>query len=114
VRTLLGRRRYLPDLASRNRVLRNAAGRMAVNSVFHGTAADLIKKAMVDVDAALTAEGCRARMILQVHDELVFEAPPEEAVAVGELAKQRMESVFELSAPLIVEVGSGRNWREAH
>ena len=75
VRTLLGRRRYLPDLASRNRALKNAAERMAVNSVIQGTAADLIKKAMVEVDAELEAAGLRSRMILQVHDELVFEAP---------------------------------------
>jgi DNA polymerase-1 len=114
VRTLLGRRRYLPDLGSRNRVLRNAAERMAVNTVIQGTAADLIKKAMVDVDAALGAAGLRARMILQVHDELVFEAPAEEAGAVGELARRQMESVFALAVPLVVEVGSGRNWREAH
>lgn len=114
VRTLLGRRRYLPDLASRNRVLRNAAERMAVNTVIQGTAADLIKKAMVDVDRALAAGGHRARMILQVHDELVFEAPAEEAEAVGALARERMESVFALRVPLVVEVGTGRNWREAH
>jgi len=114
VRTLLGRRRYLPDLASRNRVLRNAAERMAVNTVIQGTAADLIKKAMVDVDAALGGTALRARMILQVHDELVFEAPAEEAAAVGDLARARMEAVFALKVPLVVEVGTGRNWREAH
>ncbi|HEY8495265.1 MAG TPA: DNA polymerase I, partial [Myxococcota bacterium] len=114
VRTLLGRRRYLPDLGSRNRVLRSAAERMAVNTVIQGTAADLIKKAMVDVDAALAASGLRGRMILQVHDELVFEAPAEEAEAVGALARERMESVFSLAVPLVVEVGMGRNWREAH
>jgi DNA polymerase-1 len=114
VRTLLGRRRYLPDLGSRNRVLRNAAERMAVNSVIQGTAADLIKKAMVDVDAALAEAGLAGRMILQVHDELVFEAPAEEAAAVGDLARARMEGVFALSVPLVVEVGSGHNWREAH
>jgi DNA polymerase-1 len=114
VRTLLGRRRYLPDLGSRNRVLRNAAERMAVNTVIQGTAADLIKKAMVDVDAALARAGLRARMILQVHDELVFEAPAGEAAAVAELARARMEAVLALAVPLEVEVGSGRNWREAH
>lgn len=114
VRTLLGRRRYLPDLGSRNRVLRSAAERMAVNTVIQGTAADLIKKAMVDVAAALVEAGLPGRMILQVHDELVFEAPAEAAAAVGELARGRMEGVFTLAAPLVVEVGSGRNWREAH
>jgi DNA polymerase-1 len=114
VRTLLGRRRYLPDLASRNRVLRSAAERMAVNTVIQGTAADLIKKAMVDVDRALAEAGLRARMILQVHDELVFEAPPEEAERVGALARERMGRVYPLAVPLEVDVGSGRNWREAH
>jgi DNA polymerase-1 len=114
VQTLLGRRRYLPDLASRNRVLRNAAERMAVNTVIQGTAADLIKKAMVAVDAALSATGIRARMILQVHDELVFEAPDEEVESVGQIARSEMESVFSLDVPLLVDVGSGKNWREAH
>lgn len=114
VRTLLGRRRYLPDLGSRNRVLRSAAERMAVNSVIQGTAADLIKKAMVAVDRALAAARLEARMILQVHDELVFEAPEGEVGTVGELARAQMASVFSLAVPLEVEVGSGRNWREAH
>ncbi len=114
VQTLLGRRRYLPDLGSRNRVLRNAAERMAVNTVIQGTAADLIKKAMVAVDAALTRAELRARMILQVHDELVFEAPRDETERVGELARTTMESVFALDVPLVVDVGSGPNWREAH
>jgi DNA polymerase-1 len=114
VRTLLGRRRYLPDLGSRNRVLRNAAERMAVNTVIQGTAADLIKKAMVDVDTALREGKLRAQMILQVHDELVFEAPEAEVEQVGALARSRMESVWSLAVPLVVEVGAGRNWREAH
>ena len=114
VQTLLGRRRYLPDLGSRNRVLRNAAERMAVNTVIQGTAADLIKKAMVAVDAALAGAGLRARMILQVHDELVFEAPEEETAQVGDLARATMETVFALDVPLVVDVGSGPNWREAH
>jgi DNA polymerase-1 len=113
-RTLLGRRRYLPDLGSRNRVLRNAAERMAVNSVVQGTAADLIKKAMVDVDAALRAAKLRAQMILQVHDELVFEAPEAEVAELGERVRRCMESVWSLDVPLVVEVGAGRNWREAH
>jgi len=114
VRTLLGRRRYLPDLGSRNRVLRNAAERMAVNSVIQGTAADLIKKAMVEVDVALREARLAARMILQVHDELVFEAPTAEVGAVEALARHRMESVWPLAVPLVVEVGAGPNWRQAH
>ena len=114
VRTLLGRRRYLPDLGSRNRVLRNAAERMAVNSVVQGTAADLIKKAMLEVDGALEAETFRARMILQVHDELVFEAPESELESLTSMVRQRMERVLSLRVPLVVDVGTGRNWREAH
>jgi len=114
VRTLLGRRRYLPDLRSRNRVLRNAAERMAVNSVIQGTAADLIKKAMVEVDEALRAEAPGARMILQVHDELLLEAPERQARQVGERVREIMRGVHALEVPLEVEVGVGRSWREAH
>jgi DNA polymerase-1 len=114
VRTLLGRRRYLPDLSSRNRALRQSAERMAVNTVIQGTAADLIKKAMVDVAEALREAGSAARMILQVHDELVFETPSPELPALSALVRRCMESVYELRVPLRVDIGSGRNWREAH
>jgi DNA polymerase-1 len=114
VTTLLGRRRYLPDLKSRNRTLRQAAERMATNTVIQGTAADLIKKAMVEVDDALRAERFTARMILQVHDELVFELPQDEEESLGQLARSRMQEVFELKVPLVVDVGVGRSWREAH
>ena len=101
VQTLLARRRYLPDLVSRNRVLRQAAERMAVNSVIQGSEADLIKQAMVEVDAALDAEGFEARMILQVHDELVFEAPEAEVEALSGLVRRHMEGVYELAVPLV-------------
>ena len=114
VTTLLGRRRYLPDLGSRNRMLRNAAERMAVNTVIQGTAADLIKKAMVEVEAALREQRLGAAMILQVHDELVFEVPTAEVEDTSRLIRARMESVLPLDVPLRVEVGAGRNWREAH
>ena len=114
VRTLLGRRRYLPDLRSRNRVLKGAAERMAVNTVIQGTAADLIKKAMVDVDGALRGEGLRARMILQVHDELVLEVPQAEAGRVGALVRGHMQAVWPLRVPLVVDLGVGRSWRVAH
>jgi DNA polymerase-1 len=114
VRTLLGRRRALPDLHSRNRTLRQAAERMAVNTVVQGTAADLIKRAMLAVSAALRESGSRARMILQVHDELVLEAPAREADAVAARTREVMEGVFSLEVPLQVDVGVGRNWREAH
>ena len=114
VRTLLGRRRALPDLNSRNRSLRQAAERMAVNTVVQGTAADLIKRAMLGVAAALRDASSRARMILQVHDELVLEVPISEVADVSEQIREVMEGVLPLSVPLRVDVGIGRNWREAH
>jgi len=114
VRTLLGRRRFLPDLRSRNRVLREAAERMAVNTVLQGTAADLIKKAMVEVDTYLRAAALQARMLLQVHDELVFEAPEAELEPLRSLVTGRMEGVFDLRVPLVAETGVGATWREAH
>ena len=114
VTTTLGRRRYLPDLSSKNRVLRQAAERMAVNTVIQGTAADLIKKAMVEVDVALRASDLGVTLILQVHDELVFEVPKKQVDTLSELVRERMESVFELRVPLVVDIGQGKNWREAH
>src|SRR6185503_12988090 len=104
VRTLLGRRRALPDLHSRNRTLRQAAERMAVNTVVQGTAADLIKRAMLAVSAALHESGSRASMILQVHDELVLEAPAREADAVAARTREVMEGIFSLEVPLQVDI----------
>jgi DNA polymerase-1 len=114
VRTFLGRRRYLPDLRSRNRVLRQAAERMAVNTVIQGTQADLIKRAMIALDARLAEEWPRARMILQVHDELVFEVPEAQVEAAGAAIRETMEGILPLGVPLVVSVGVGRSWREAH
>jgi len=114
VRTFLGRRRRLPDLGSRNRALRSAAERMAVNTVIQGTAADLIKKAMVEIDADLESAGLAARMILQVHDELVFELLPGEVEPLSELLRERMPGVLPLRVPLEIEIGVGDTWREAH
>ena len=114
VTTLLGRRRYLPDLGSRNRVQRSAAERMAVNTVIQGTAADLIKKAMVEIWEALAELAPGARLILQVHDELVFEVPPAEVDALGDGVRMRMEGVYALDVPLVVDLGVGASWREAH
>ena len=114
VKTLLGRRRYLPDLGSKNRVLRQAAERMAVNTVIQGTAADLIKKAMIDVDRSLSASDLDAVMIMQVHDELVFEVPDGQVDTLSDLVRQEMEGVFDLSVPLVVDIGTGANWRDAH
>jgi DNA polymerase-1 len=114
VRTLFGRRRELPEIASRNPGLRQAAERMAVNTPIQGTAADVIKIAMIRVDRALRRERLDARMILQVHDELVLEAA-EGAVAGAEaLLRREMEGAAELAVPLEVETGHGRNWAEAH
>jgi DNA polymerase-1 len=114
VQTLMGRRRYLPDLTSRNRVLRQAAERMATNTVIQGTAADLIKKAMVEVDRALVGEGIEATMILQVHDELVFEVAKSELDRLGECVRGCMEGVASLEVPLTVDLGTGPSWRAAH
>jgi DNA polymerase-1 len=112
VSTLLGRRRYLPDLRSGNPVARNAAERMAMNAPVQGTASDMIKIAMVRVRAALAARGLSARMLLQVHDELLFEAPPAEVPAVEGLAREIMEAALPLDVPVVVDVKSGRDWSE--
>ena len=112
VSTLLGRRRYLPDLVSGNPVARNAAERMAMNAPVQGTASDMIKIAMVRVQAALTARGLRARMLLQVHDELLFEAPPDEVAAVEALAREIMAAALPLKVPVVVDVKTGDEWAE--
>ena len=112
--TLMGRRRSLPDLNSRNRVLRQAAERMATNTVIQGTAADLIKKAMVDVDRILETEKIEATMILQVHDELVFETTKAAKSELSTIVRDRMEGVADLRVPLTVDFGFGANWRDAH
>ncbi len=114
VRTLFGRRRYLPDLGSRNRALRQAAERMAVNTVIQGTAADLIKKAMVSVDHAIQTASLAATMILQVHDELVFETAPDDRETLSALVRENMEGAAQLLVPLVVDLGHGKSWREAH
>jgi DNA polymerase-1 len=112
VSTLLGRRRYLPDLRSGNPVARNAAERMAMNAPVQGTASDMIKIAMVRMRAALAARGLAARMLLQVHDELLFEAPPDEVATVQALAREIMEAALPLDVPIVVDVKSGLDWSE--
>ena len=112
-RTLFGRERPIPEMDSRNPSQRGFAERTAVNSPLQGTAADLIKLAMVRIDAALEAGAYRSAMLLQVHDELVFECPPEELDAVTGLVKREMEGACELSVPLLVDIGVGDNWRDA-
>jgi DNA polymerase-1 len=112
-RTLMGRERPIPDINSRNANARGFAERTAVNSPLQGTAADLIKLAMVRIDGALESGGHRSALLLQVHDELVFECPPEEVEAVSKMVKHEMESVYDLKVPLVVDVGAGVNWRDA-
>jgi DNA polymerase-1 len=112
VTTLLGRRRYLPDLRSTNPVARNAADRMAMNAPVQGTASDMIKIAMVRVADTLRARGLRARMLLQVHDELLFEAPPEEVSDVETLAREIMEAALPLAVPVVVDVKAGTDWSQ--
>jgi DNA polymerase-1 len=112
-KTLLGRRRPIPDMQSRNPAARSFAERIAVNTPLQGTAADLIKLAMIRIAKHLTETKMQSRMLLQVHDELVFEAPPAEVAELREIVKHKMERVHELSVPLVVEIGSGANWRDA-
>ena len=111
--TILGRRRYLPDLVSDNRQRREMAERMALNAPIQGSAADIIKVAMLGVDRALAAEGLGSRVLLQVHDELVFEVAPGEREALEALVRREMGAAYELSVPLDVSVGLGRTWQEA-
>jgi DNA polymerase I len=111
--TILGRRRYLPDLASDSRQRRQMAERMALNAPIQGSAADLIKMAMVAVDRAMTEEGLASRMVLQVHDELVFEVAPGEGERLAELVRREMEGVYQLKVPLEVSMATGRSWAEA-
>jgi DNA polymerase-1 len=111
--TMLGRRRYLPDLASDNRQRREMAERMALNAPIQGSAADVIKVAMLRIDEAIRARGLRSRMLLQVHDELVFEVAPGEREGLEALVRQEMGGAHPLSVPLSVSVGVGRDWGAA-
>jgi DNA polymerase-1 len=111
--TIMGRRRYLPDLTSDNRQRRQMAERMALNAPIQGSAADIIKVAMLEVDRAITAAGLRSRMLLQVHDELVLEVAPGERAALEELVRREMAAAADLAVPLDVSIGSGRSWHEA-
>lgn len=113
VTTLMGRRRYLPEINASNFNLRSFAERTAMNTPIQGTAADIIKLAMVQMDAALAKKGLQSRMLLQVHDELVFEVPEEELETMKKLVPEVMEQALQLSVPLKAEVSYGRNWYEA-
>ena len=111
-KTLFGRIRPIPEINSPQMQLRNFAERTALNSPLQGTAADLIKMAMITIDRRLAEEEFEAKMILQVHDELLFEAPKKEQKKLEELVKEEMEGVYKLMVPLVVEIGSGPNWRD--
>jgi DNA polymerase-1 len=111
--TVLGRRRYLPELDSSNRQLREAAERAALNAPIQGSAADIIKVAMINVDKAVTAAGLESRMLLQVHDELLFEVAPGERETLENLVRDKMGSAYPLDVPLEVSVGYGRSWDAA-
>jgi DNA polymerase-1 len=112
VETIFRRRRYVPQLRDRNFNIRAFGERTAANSPIQGSAADLIKIAMIRIHERLRAERCQAQMLLQVHDELVFELPPEEMTVVPALVKQEMEGAAQLSVPLIVDMGVGATWLE--
>ena len=114
VTTLFGRRRYVPDLGSQSPQLASAAERIAINTPIQGTAADLIKVAMVTIAQQLSQQGLQTRMLLQVHDELLFEVPDTELARIQTLVRESMEGVMALKVPLRVEVGVGGNWAEAH
>jgi len=111
--TIMGRRRYLPDLTSDNRQRREMAERMALNAPIQGSAADIIKVAMLKVDSAIASAGLRSRMLLQVHDELVLEVAPGEAQVLEELVRVQMAAAAELTVPLDVSAGTGRSWHDA-
>ena len=114
VETLFGRRLYLPEINDRNPQRRQYAERSAINAPMQGTAADIIKKAMIAVQAALVADDAPARMIMQVHDELVFEVEAGAAAAVGKAVVDLMSRAATLKVPLRVDTGTGANWDEAH
>lgn len=114
VTTLLNRRRYLPDILHKNRVIRAESERMAVNTPIQGTAADLIKLAMIRIQERLNAGNFRSRMLLQVHDELVFEVPESELDTLILVVREAMEGVYPLRVPLKVDINHGKNWGEAH
>ena len=114
IETEFGRRRYLPDINSRNAVVRGYAERNAVNAPIQGTAADIIKIAMIRVQQRLDAEGCKARMMLQVHDELNFSVPVDEFDKVKRIVIEEMQGAYKMSVPLEADCGEGKNWLEAH
>ena len=114
VSTILGRRRFIPELFSSNRNTRELGKRYAINTPIQGSAADIIKLAMIKIDRYIQERGLKSRMILQVHDELLFEVAPQEMEEVPKKVKEIMEGVYPLGVPLVVHMGTGKNWEEAH
>ena len=114
VETVLNRRRYLKDINSRNAIVRGAAERNAVNAPIQGSAADIIKLAMINIHQRFEKEQFKSRMLLQVHDELVFDAHKDELEIIKPIIKEEMENAYQLSVPLDVDMGIGQNWLEAH
>lgn len=114
VETLFGRRRYLPDINSKNGTVRSLAERTAINAPIQGTSADIIKLAMTNVDKRLSKEGLKSKMVLQIHDELLFDTAADELETLKKIVTEEMESVITLSIPLTVECNHGNNWLEAH
>lgn len=111
-KTLHGRKRFLPDIKSTNRMIKSQAERVAINSPIQGTAADIIKIAMIQIDQEIEAQKLKSKMLLQVHDELIFEVPSKEVELMKKLVKEKMEGVVKMEVPLIVDVGTGKNWLE--
>ena len=114
VETIFGRRRYLPDINSQNATVRALAERTAINAPIQGTSADIIKMAMINVDKRIAAERLQSRMVLQIHDELMFDAVIDEVEVLERIVREEMENVVSLSIPLTVECNHGNNWLEAH
>jgi DNA polymerase-1 len=114
VATVLGRRRYLKDILSQNAIVRGAAERNAVNAPIQGSAADIIKIAMINIHKRLETGDWKAKMLLQVHDELVFAVPRAEVESLSAMVKEEMENAFVMDVPLVVDLGIGENWLEAH
>jgi DNA polymerase-1 len=112
VQTIFGRRRYIPELRERNFNIRAFGERTAANSPIQGSAADLIKIAMIRIDEVLRTQSLQSKMLLQVHDELVFEVVPDELDEIKKVVKHQMEHAAELSVPLMVDIGVGKNWVE--
>ena len=114
IETFFGRRRYLPDITSRNATVRGFAERNAINSPIQGTAADIIKIAMIRIQDAFKKAGFRSKMILQVHDELIFDVHHSELEQVKEVVQEKMMGAVDMVVPMEVELGTGQNWLEAH